>query len=436
MIRFLAYCIVVAIPNVVLAQTIEQDTDGFFLLKSPRMTLVTDKGLDDELKSWPGLLEQAIEQCNEIFQPIPPKRNNLHATVYLVGDRKRWEALGRLRDVPWLDEGFQLGDQLYIVEQPSVFYRRMLFLHEATHWIMYRWQGGAGSPWLMEGMADYLSTHRLDKGKLRLGYFPLDVREVPSWGRIKQVQDAMRQNVAPKLSEILQFPDMRQRRMDRYCWSWAAVSFFDNHPEFRDEFQAVYRGELDYSLSASQVLRDGLDKDWNRISLQWRCFLDDLDFGFSMAQIPRWLHEEPTVLKPGSSLTLRVKATDGWTIVPALLEKGSDVSIRASGTAVIRQQPSTTAPASPDTIRAASTWESTPRGVSAEYHRGHRLGSLVGAWAQSGVEQPSALWNRWTVGVESVHRSSERSLLLLRVNEAGSGLADNAGGYDVEVRCR
>ncbi len=123
---------------------------GFQQIRSEHMTLVTDLEIDDELRNWPVYLDQAIEQWKQIFKPEPSKLLSLHATVYLVGDRSKWNASGLLNEVPFLQDGFQLGNKLYVVEQPSEFYRRMLFLHEATHWIMFEWLGGAGSPWLME----------------------------------------------------------------------------------------------------------------------------------------------------------------------------------------------------------------------------------------------------------------------------------------------
>ena len=56
--------------------------------------------------------------------------------------------------------------------------------------------GGCGPPWYMEGMAEYLATHRWHDGRLTLGYMPPNRDEVPQWGRIRIIQDAVAQHRA------------------------------------------------------------------------------------------------------------------------------------------------------------------------------------------------------------------------------------------------
>lgn len=394
---------------------------GFQQIQSEHMTLVTDLELTNELRNWPVFLDQAIEQWKQIFKPEPSKLLRLHATVYLVGDRSKWNAAGLLNEVPFLQDGFQLGNKLYVVEQPSEFYRRMLFLHEATHWIMYEWLGGAGSPWLMEGMADYLSTHQLQDNRVSLGYFPVAAEEVPSWGRILQVQNSMKQDAAPRLSEVLAFSDMRQRRMDRYCWSWAAVYFFDHHPEHGEDFRALYRGQLDYSLAASRQLKDLLEDDWNKISIQWRCFLDDLEFGYSPRLMLRWGSTELETLKPDQVRRVSIQADRGWQSSGVVLEAGDKVSINASGSVEVKR------------FSNGESWMATPKGISVEYHRGNKLGALIGVLAPLDVEQPSQIWSRELVGSQGTLQATQRSCLLLRVNDSVMGVNDNSGEFAIEI---
>jgi hypothetical protein len=394
---------------------------GFQQIKSEHMTLVTDLELNSELRNWPVYLDQAIEQWKQIFKPEPSKLLRLHATVYLVGDRTKWNGTGLLNEVPFLQDGFQLGNKLYVVEQPSEFYRRMLFLHEATHWIMYEWLGGAGSPWLMEGMADYLSTHQLQNDRVSLGYFPVVAEEVPSWGRILQVQNSMQQNTAPRLSDILAFSDMRQRRMDRYCWSWAAVYFFDHHPEHGEDFRALYRGQLDYSLAASKQLKDLLADDWNKISIQWRCFLDDLEFGYSPRLMLRWGDANLETLKSDQVRRVSIQADRGWQSTGVVLEPGDKVSINASGSVKVMR------------FSNGESWLATPKGISVEYHRGNKLGALIGVLAPLDVEQPSEVWSRVLVGSQGEFQATQRSCLLLRVNDSVAGVSDNSGEFAIEL---
>lgn len=419
-VAILGFVFVLVLPKIdCLAQSLTDQ--GFQQIRSEHMTLVTDLEIDNELRRWPVYLDQALEQWKQIFQPAPSKLLRLHATVYLIGDRNKWENAGLLRDVPFLKDGYQLGSKLFVVEQPSEFYRRMLFLHEATHWIMYEWLGGAGSPWLMEGMADYLSTHQIKDDRVSLGYFPVSAEEVPSWGRILLVQKTMEQRDAPKLSEVLAFPDMRQRRMDRYCWSWAAVYFFDHHPEHGRDFRSLYRGELDYSLAASRQLKDLLDEDWKRISIQWRCYLDDLEFGYSPRLMLKWGDKELEPIKFGKTQIVSVQADRGWQSTGIVLNAGETISVKATGSVEVKR------------LADGTSWHSTPKGISVEYNRGNRLGALIGVLAPLDVEQPSELWSRVLVGSQSTLQATERSCLLLRVNDSVIGVNDNSGAFSVEI---
>ena len=89
-------------------------------------------------------------------------------------DKARFVAAGLLpEDVPVPPgRGFTRDDRSWLYEQPSDFYRRELLLHEGTHGFMFTLLGSCGPPWYMEGLAEDLGTHRLEDGRLTLGYMP------------------------------------------------------------------------------------------------------------------------------------------------------------------------------------------------------------------------------------------------------------------------
>ena len=132
-----------------------RNAQGLYELDTPRLTLVSDIPFDDELKSWPGLIEQSIEQWQIYHGVDASKMDGWHIQAVLIGDRARLTELGLLDGVPDFDEGYQYGNKIFLREQPTVYYRRHLFLHEATHWVMWKLYGGGGPPWFMEGMAIY-----------------------------------------------------------------------------------------------------------------------------------------------------------------------------------------------------------------------------------------------------------------------------------------
>ena len=94
---------------------------------------------------------------------------------------------------------------LWLYEQPSDYYRRHLLLHEGTHGFMNTVLGGCGPLWYMEGIAEYLATHRWKDGRLTLGYMPRSRDEVPQWGRIRLIQDAVAEGRAPALKKVIEF---------------------------------------------------------------------------------------------------------------------------------------------------------------------------------------------------------------------------------------
>jgi hypothetical protein len=416
-------CIATILAAPAFPQNITKTEHGFNKLTTSRISIITDLELDDELKRWPVYLDQAMEQWKTVFAPVPIKLEGLQTTVYLIGDKAKWQKLGLLDALPNLIDGYQAGDQLYVVDQPSIYYRRLLFLHEATHWIMYRWQGGAGSPWLMEGMADYLGTHELKEGRVRLGFFPSSADQVPYWGRLRLISDTMNKSSAPKLSEIVAFRDMHERRMERYSWSWAACVFFANHPELRQDFQLLYRGQLDYSFESSARWLRALEQDWKKLSIQWRCFVDDLDYGLDMSRSAmEWGSLENRVLTKDEEADFTLRADRGWQPTGIVMESGESIELSAEGRVVVRE------------FADGKKWSSEPQGITVEYYRGKPLGCLIGVLASVEEEQPTARWETVRIGKQAVLTASQKSILLLKMNEPSRDLADNQGTLRVSIR--
>ena len=420
---FLQVWVTVWFVTPVFAQTITKTEHGFNKLTTSRISIITDLELDDEIKQWPTYLDQAIEQWKMVFSPVPIKLEGLQTTVYLIGDKRRWQTLGLLDQLPNLIDGYQAGDQLYVVDQPSVYYRRLLFLHEATHWIMYRWQGGAGSPWLMEGMADYLGTHQLRERSVHLGFMPSQADQVPYWGRLRLIAETLNNFSAPKLSEIVAFRDMQQQRLERYSWSWAACNFFFNHPEWRQSFQVLYRGQLDYSFNSSSRWMRELEKDRKNVSIQWRCFVDDLDFGLDANRSAlEWGTIENHGLEEKQESRMTHRSDRGWQSTGVMVEPGESVEVRAEGRIVVRE------------FENGKKWSSEPQGITVEYYRGKPLGCLIGVLASVEEEQPTARWETVRIGKQAVLKATKKSLLLLKTNEPSRDLADNQGTLSVSIR--
>ena len=177
----------ILMSHAALAQAVDRNAQGLYELKSPRLTLVTDIPIDDELKSWPGLVEHSLNQWQLYFDVSEERLAGLKVHATLIGDRPGLTKLGLLDGVPGFDEGYQHGNRIYVREQPTIYFRRHLFLHELTHWIVWELYGGGGSPWFMEGMAEMQATHLMSGGKLMLCMIPATKEQVPGWGRLRML---------------------------------------------------------------------------------------------------------------------------------------------------------------------------------------------------------------------------------------------------------
>ena len=103
------------------------------------------------------VFDAAVPLWCEYFGVEPAKVADWKIVGYVIQDKERFAGAGFIRrSLPDFPNGFSQGSQLWLYDQPSGYYRRHLLLHEGTHCFMYRWLGGTGPPWYMEGMAELL----------------------------------------------------------------------------------------------------------------------------------------------------------------------------------------------------------------------------------------------------------------------------------------
>lgn len=407
-----------------------RDENGLYSLVSQRLTLITDIPLDDELRSWPGLLEQSIQQWCVFFGVDSGSMSDWRIRAVLMKDRDRFAKLGLLDGVPAFDEGYQFGNELYVREQPTVYYRRHLFLHEATHWIIWKLYGGGGSPWFMEGMAEMHGTHSLRDGALQLGAIPASRELVAGWGRLRLINESLKQAKAPSLSQIFAFGNAREDHENRYAWSWAACIFFTHHPRYGPILKELYSdGKLDYSNSLSLRFRTKLDPGWDLVQREWNAFVSDLDFGydFSKSALIETAIEEFDTTGNAWQQRLPVRmplATHrGWQQTGVVVQSGKPIRVSCSGSYEIKESLGT----------SAERWTIEPCGITYQYYRGNPLGCVLGSIVSDDPEESTKRWETFRVGEGTVIDASKPGKLFLKVNEPSSGLADNQGNLSVEI---
>ncbi len=404
------------------SETLGQSTkDGFSSYSGRYCEIVTDLALGDELRELTSIFDAAIPLWCEIFDLPLGEVRSWRATAHIMGARERFISSGKLpKDFPKFPHGFQWKNDIWVVEQPSDYYRRHLLLHEGTHWFMARKYGSAGPPWLMEGVAEWLATHRWNNGALTLGVIPRSRSDVPYWGRIALIQDQLSSGVAPSLESILRYGTAAHQNVDAYAWSWAAVTFMRTNPDTQQIFQDFLATELKPDQSLNRRLFNRLQQRWPHLRTQWAAFVSELDYGYDTSQsaIVQFSLSAESLARAHS---LQISARQSWQATGVTVSEGQKFRVTAQGRFVVRDYP--------------KPWICEPPGVTIEYFRGQPLGKLlVSIMApspkESDVTEPTKVI---PVGASSEIRAARSGELFFKINETNGGLVDNSGDIHVEL---
>ncbi len=420
-------------------------TAGIRKLSGRRLTLYTDL-TGEEIDRLPDVFEQAFPQWCKYFGLKESEHADWHITGCLMKDRSRFVAAGLLSDdipVP-PGRGYTQHDMFWLYEQPSDFYRRELLLHEGTHSFMFTLLGSCGPPWYMEGLAEYLGTHRWQDGRLTLGYMPRSREEAPEWGRVRIIQDAVAQRRALKLKAVIDSPASDCRETASYAWRWAAVTLLDRHPRYRDRFHQLIQfvREPDFNERFYRLFKS----DWQELCEEWQLMAANMEYGydvdrsavddftpgkdFSSSQAgQRHGEKEGKEAKTGQEAkTIRIVADRGWQNTGLRLETGRSYRLTASG----RYEVARTNQAGGE----PKIWWCEPNGVSIRYYKGRPLGILLAAVRPDhpAPNSTTALLHATAIGLGATLAPEETGTLFLKINDSPAELDDNAGELKVEVR--
>lgn len=395
-------------------------------LTSRHLTLYTDLPSSPDVEELPRVFDLAVPQWCAYFDFDPAVAADWHMTSFIIDDRSRFEAAGLMpENLPDFHFGYQRGHEFWVYEQsadgqPAVYFRRQLMLHEGTHAFMDWHLGGLGPVWYAEGMAELLGTHRWQDGELTLRHFPQSREETPFWGRIKVLRDAWDEGQAQPLISVLQQRAMgRQLDTEVYAWSWAAATFFDSHPDYREAFVRLRDEAGDNTELFTRILVDDLKSQWNSVAEQWQLFLSELDYGYDFERA--LVEIQPGQPLPAGGATVTIVADRGWQSTGVRLDAGRIYSITATGRYQIDDEP--------------QVWWCEPNGVTIHYHRGLPLGMLLGAIrgddplpdGVSPLAQPGA------IGLQREITPPQSGTLYCRINESLATLADNAGKVTIRI---
>jgi len=380
------------------------------------LRLYTDLPPSDAVDLLPVVFDAAVPLWAEYFQIDPEKVRNWRVQGYLMQDRAKFAALRLLpKENLGFANGFSILHELWLMEQPSDYFRRHLLLHEGTHAFMATQLGDTGPGWYMEGMAELLGTHRWQEGQLRLRVMPERRQDVPMWGRIKLVRDASRDGKPLDLPAVMVLDKRRALSTDEYAWCWALCEFLDSHPRWQKKFRQLPKNVEKEGFN--QRFRTLFRDEWSELLTGWRAFIATLDYGYDTERMAM-KHRPSAAVTAGISVA--IAANRGWQSTGWLLRPGQAYRVTATGRYQIAED-----------ADAGVAWPCEPGGVTLEYHAGRPLGMLVGAWrstASNGFSEPVA------VGLTALLEPPEEAVLYLRVNDSPARLSDNRGTLSASIR--
>lgn len=385
------------------------------------LTVITDLPIDNEIQQLPMIFDQAMPFWSKLFSVPTEQLHQWRVTLYLMLDRRRFRESGLLTDeIPEFPHGWQSGDKIWVNEQPSSYYRRHLVLHEGSHWFMQRKYGRYHAPWLMEGIAEWLGTHRILDSVLQLGVVPKDKQEVPYWGRITLIQQQVEQGTAPSMESIWRYSDTAHQRLDAYAWSWAMVLFLRNHPSTSKLMSALLKQPAMDTEEMNRWLRSRLRHRLPQLRAEWGVFAAELDYGDPLEAGMLSLSENTVPLS--TDITLECDARLGWQATGVKVEAGQKIEVIATGETVLAQQ--------------TKPWVCLPDGVTLEYYRGQPMGKLrMAVVGTIDKELPNMLApETFSVGCQATIEPKTCGEILFRINEANANLHDNSGKITIRIR--
>ena len=391
---------------------------GIRKLTGKHLALYTDLPRFKEVDELPEVFDLAVPQWCAYFHANPADLADWRITAFLIKDKRLFSSAGLLPDdLPPFANGYSLGHQFWLYEQPTDYYRRHLLLHEGTHGFMQTVLGGMGPPWYAEGMAELMGTHRWKDGRLELAYLPVSREDVPYWGRVKIVEDDLNAHRGKTLQAVLDYGPTAHQKNGPYGWCWAAATFLDRHPRYRKRFREMI--PLVRQRDFNQRFLAMFAADWDQLCEEWQVFVVNLEYGYD---VPRMAIDfQPGRPLPPSGAQVKVAADRGWQSSGVRLEAGQSYRLRASGRYQVANQP--------------RTWWCEPGGVTIRYYHGQPLGILLAAVHPDPPGPGSSpLIRPQVVGLGATLIPQQAGTLYLRINDSAAELDDNAGSLSVQIQ--
>lgn len=418
---------------------------GIRVLAGKHLELLTDVPSSPDIDELPTLFDAAVPEWAAFFNIPLEKTADWHVRGFLMQDRAVFAAAGVLpADLPEFPNGYAYEGEFYLYNQTGDYYRRHLFLHEGTHLFQFNVAKIHSDQWYTEGIAEYLGLHEWKDGKLRLGLLPKSADDVPKWGRIEYLQQAIRRGETMNLAQLQNLQGPSFANTVSYSWTWAAIAVMEQHPQYRERARKL---RTEASRSNPDTPDANFREVWDKLFAKDQADLrDDIAIVAHGAEYGYDWERNRVEFRAGKPFPAdrregrtTVESARGWQSSGIQLAAGQLYEIRAAGKVLLQQNP--------------EPWPAEPNGITLAYHAGQPLGVLLGAIrddvAESNVttittrpgdptkppivETEARFMSPLVIGSGCRFRAPRSGTLYLRLNDSPAQLQDNQGSVQVLI---
>ncbi len=406
---------------------------GLSVLRSKRLTLVTDMELTPALRAMPPAVDAAYPQLCEYFGL--PEDDHWTLTAFLMKDNIPFINAGYLpRVLPPFKDGFAFNYDCWLFDQPSDYYRQHLLLHEMTHCFMLTTLGNTGPLWMTEGYAEYFGMHDYAARPITLGFMPPNREAVPYCARVRELRDRVAAGRGRTFREVLGMTYRDFPNNEVYIWSWAMMWFLTHHPDTQGALEKIGQTLDTFPGASAQItdaLLEALGDKLPAVECHWLMYTASLKYDYALAPMIFDGHAG-TPLASGGKTVVTLEADKGWQDTGVEVKVGDVLRIRGAGRYELGN--------AGDKNSAEKSWPCEPGGVSIRYVMGHPRGMLLAAVCPKNVtpdfmrtRPATSFFAPVAVGLNGTLTAEFSGTLMLRVNDAPMMLEKNSGTLKAEI---